>query len=369
MGILDSVLGGGSQTSSSHLPGYIEDASKNIGYRVNQLIGMPGQQGFNQTQKNGLYGIINEAMGGNGYAPGAENFLTGLFSGNGLNAEQTGLASGLINGQYTNPAMAETQRVAMGGDVGQNPWLDAAFNRGADVMGENFQNNVLAGMDNQFAAAGRGGSKAYAQARGSAEDAYGRQLNDLANQVYGGAYQTDMARKDAALGQFANLGQQDVQNALAGAGLYQQGTQNLFGGVDAMPTVDAGRYSDYERLFQGGNTIQQQPWQSLQLGSSILGNLPYPQKTMTQSNPNQLGQAIGLGASLAGIGMRFSDARLKRDIRRLGALPSGLPVYRFRYVWSDAEHVGVMAQEAQRLFPSAVFEVDGWLAVDYGRIG
>ena len=369
MGLMDSILGGGSQSTSSHLPGYIEDASKNIGYRVGQLVNQPGQQGFNQTQRNGLYGIINEAMGGNAYASGAEDWLSGLFSGNGLNAEQSGLASGLINGQYVNPAMAETQRVAMGGDVGQNPWLDAAFNRSADVMGKNFQDNVVAGMDNQFAAAGRGGSKAYANARGTAEDAYGRQLNDLANEVYGGAYQTDMARKDAALGQLGALGQQDVQNMLAGSGLYQQGTGNLFGGIDAMPNVDSARYGDLTRLFQAGNTIQQQPWQSLQMGSNILGNLAYPQSATTQSNPNQLGQAIGLGTSLAGLGMMFSDARLKCDIRHIGALPSGLPVYRFRYVWGGPEHVGVMAQEAQALFPEAVIEVGGWLAVDYGRIG
>ena len=63
-----------------------------------------------------------------------------------------------------------------------------------------------------------------------------------------------------------------------------------------------------------------------------------------------------------------SDARLKTDIVRLGALPSGLPVYSFKYVWSPVTHVGVMAQEAMVLFPYAVHEVDGFLAVDYSRI-
>jgi len=64
-----------------------------------------------------------------------------------------------------------------------------------------------------------------------------------------------------------------------------------------------------------------------------------------------------------------SDIRLKRDIERLGELPSGLPVYRFRYLWSDAEHVGVMAQEAQQLFPDAVATIGGFLHVDYSAIG
>ena len=64
----------------------------------------------------------------------------------------------------------------------------------------------------------------------------------------------------------------------------------------------------------------------------------------------------------------LSDIRLKTDIVRLGALPSGLPVYSFKYVWSPVTHVGVMAQEAMVLFPNAVREVEGFLAVDYSRI-
>jgi hypothetical protein len=65
----------------------------------------------------------------------------------------------------------------------------------------------------------------------------------------------------------------------------------------------------------------------------------------------------------------FSDARLKRDVERIGSLPSGLPVYRYRYLWSDEPQVGVMAHEARALFPDAVVEIGGFLAVDYGRLG
>lgn len=64
----------------------------------------------------------------------------------------------------------------------------------------------------------------------------------------------------------------------------------------------------------------------------------------------------------------LSDRRLKTDIVRVGQLPSGLPVYRYRYVWSPAIHIGVMAQEAMRLYPDAVRTIDGFLAVDYSRI-
>jgi len=81
-----------------------------------------------------------------------------------------------------------------------------------------------------------------------------------------------------------------------------------------------------------------------------------------------MGGLFGLGGTLGGAYLR-SDARLKRDIRRIGELPSGLPVYSYRYLWSDAPQVGVMAQEARELFPEAVAEIDGYLSVDYSRIG
>ena len=377
MGLGSLLGGGGSQSTKVKIPQYVRKPSEYIGNSVFNLMQDPAQNQFTSEQQTALDRIIGQAMGGAGYQPGSQNFLSDLFANNGLTTGQDALARGLIGGGYVNPAMGETARVAMGGDVGRNPFLDSAFGRAAGVMGENFQDNVLADMDSGFAASGRLGSKAYAKARGSAEDAYGRQLNDLANEVYGGAYQSDMARKDAALGQLAGLGQQDVQNRLSGAGLYQQGIGNRFGGISAMPTVDASRYSDAERLFQAGNTIRGLPWESLRIGSDIVGRLQAPASTTTSTNPNPFGQLMGYG--IAGLGamgggaglaaLMASDRRLKRDIRRIGELPSGLPVYRFRYVWDDVEHVGVMAQEAVHLFPEAVHEIGAYLAVDYGRIG
>ena len=86
------------------------------------------------------------------------------------------------------------------------------------------------------------------------------------------------------------------------------------------------------------------------------------------SNNAFMGGLMGLGGTLGGAWLR-SDARLKRDIQRIGSLASGLPLYAYRYLWSDAPQIGVMAQEARELFPDAVREFDGFLAVDYSRIG
>ena len=65
-----------------------------------------------------------------------------------------------------------------------------------------------------------------------------------------------------------------------------------------------------------------------------------------------------------------SDIRLKRDIAALGQHADGINLYRFRYLWSDTVHVGVMAQEVASARPDAVRPgADGYLRVDYARLG
>lgn len=65
-----------------------------------------------------------------------------------------------------------------------------------------------------------------------------------------------------------------------------------------------------------------------------------------------------------------SDIRLKRDIHPIGLSPDGLTLYRFRYLWSEVEMVGVMAQEVLEVAPEAVIlAADGFYRVDYARLG
>lgn len=75
---------------------------------------------------------------------------------------------------------------------------------------------------------------------------------------------------------------------------------------------------------------------------------------------------------IAGAGAKVyaaSDIRLKRDVERIDTLPSGLPVYFFRYLWSDVPHIGVMAHEAKELFPDAIaYNEHGFASVDYSAI-
>lgn len=87
------------------------------------------------------------------------------------------------------------------------------------------------------------------------------------------------------------------------------------------------------------------------------------------ANRGILGNNLLNLAGTAAKAFAASDIRLKRDIKQIDTLPSGLPVYRFKYIWSDEEHVGVMAQEALEYTPLAVARhPSGYLMVDYSAI-
>jgi hypothetical protein len=78
---------------------------------------------------------------------------------------------------------------------------------------------------------------------------------------------------------------------------------------------------------------------------------------------NNLLNVAGTAAKAAAA---FSDVRLKRDIKMVGSLPTGLPTYEFSYIGHPGRFIGVMAQEALEFAPWAVvMDESGYLKVDY----
>jgi hypothetical protein len=96
-------------------------------------------------------------------------------------------------------------------------------------------------------------------------------------------------------------------------------------------------------------------------------------ETITLDSSTQISVLLNLSTPLGGLGQSLpvsSDRRLKRDIVRLASLDNGLGLYRYRYLWSDTVHVGVMAQEVALAQPHAVVRgADGYLRVDYAQLG
>jgi hypothetical protein len=84
----------------------------------------------------------------------------------------------------------------------------------------------------------------------------------------------------------------------------------------------------------------------------------------TESDPGMLGIMSGLlGAGVSAY--KASDRRLKTDIKRVGTLDNGLPVYSYRYTGSPQFELGLMAQDVEKVKPEAVREIAGYKAVNY----
>jgi hypothetical protein len=89
-----------------------------------------------------------------------------------------------------------------------------------------------------------------------------------------------------------------------------------------------------------------------------------------QNNNALMGSLFGLaGAGLGGWarGGFPSDIRIKENIERVATTPNGLGIYSYNHIGESARRIGLMAQEVEKVRPSAVFEVNGIKHVDYAE--
>lgn len=84
-----------------------------------------------------------------------------------------------------------------------------------------------------------------------------------------------------------------------------------------------------------------------------------------QANAAMLGGLFGMAGTAATAGIKYSDRKLKSNIRRVGALDNGLPIY--LYDIDGRTEIGVMADEVQAVKPQAVHEGERGLMVDYEK--
>lgn len=192
-------------------------------------------------------------------------------------------------------------------------------------------------------------------------------------------------------GQFGNqAANQDLQAELSKLGLFNaaesdrfaQGTTNANlnnsardAGINEQLTQRNLPLQEFLALYGGGGGAGMQAPSIPQAGTpqpeDIMGATQAGyQGRMDQYSANQARNAQNTNSllSLAGI-LAMSDRSMKRDIERIGSLPIGLPTYRFRYLNGDESHIGVMADEVERLMPEAVLEIGGIKHVNYTAIG
>ena len=64
-----------------------------------------------------------------------------------------------------------------------------------------------------------------------------------------------------------------------------------------------------------------------------------------------------------------SDVRLKKDINYLFTMNNGVPIYNFKYKWSDDVSIGTMAQDIEDMIPEAIsHDSNGYKMVNYSKV-
>ena len=130
-----------------------------------------------------------------------------------------------------------------------------------------------------------------------------------------------------------------------------------------------------------GPTFVNPAMQANTAGADILGatQMGYNAQMGAANAQNAANNAMTQGLfSLGGAGITaMSDIRTKENIKAVGWLPNGLPVYEYEYksefkdhpLAGHGTHTGVMAQEVEVMYPNAVITLhDGYKAVDYGKL-
>ena len=129
-----------------------------------------------------------------------------------------------------------------------------------------------------------------------------------------------------------------------------------------------------------GPTFVNPAMQANTAGADILGatQMGYNANLAASNAQNAANNAMTQGLfSLGGAAIMASDIRMKENIKAIGWLPNGLPVYTYEYkpefkdhpLAGHGTHTGVMAQEVEVMYPNAVITLDnGYKAVDYGRL-
>lgn len=272
---------------------------------------------FAPQTEMGLGMIQNQAMAGTPFAGSAAQWANQAFTRPNIDLGGTFGSIGQAQSGLA-PAMGQLGATASGAYLGRNPFLDAQFNQGASQLSDAY-GRATAKTNLAFSGAGRTGSAAQMGALGQQQQALSQGLGQLGASIYGGAYENERNRQQAAA-----MGLQ--QGALNAGGL----ANSLFGSVSQAgaqagalaPSLQQLQYADANQLLGVGNALQQQagaylqddinhfnyyanqPWQQLQNYAQLVmgGNYGGSQTSHVNAPGNQIGQALGGAATGAALG-------------------------------------------------------------------
>lgn len=214
----------------------------------------------------------------------------------------------------------------------------------------------------QFAGAGRDLS-------GANQMAVGRGVTAAEAPLLLSWLQGQQGRTDAANQALFNAGA-GTSTGLAGLDAARNAIQSQ--GVGTADAVQTARDQGANTILNLDQQMKDMPFADLAQVANILfpmAQLGSQQVGASNTKSSGFGISIGdIGKGIAALGSAFCDARIKTDAVPLWVLPDGLTIYRFHYVGRSDWSVGPMAQDVAKLYPEAVVEVDGVLAVNFGTL-
>lgn len=183
----------------------------------------------------------------------------------------------------------------------------------------------------------------------------------------------EFANEAARTGLYNQAQGDEFQQGLTNAGLANEGRSQ---GLSELLTERGVPLDEFMRLYSGAATGGLQSPGVPQAGTPQAGDFQTAaqqgynsQSDLYNWNAQRNAQNTNSAINLASIAAQYySDRRLKRDIERTGEMHAGVPLYRFRYLDHDQQYIGVMADELEKVRPDAVFEMNGYKAVDYGAL-
>ena len=214
-------------------------------------------------------------------------------------------------------------------------------------------------------------------ARSEAEALAASELERTTQAALAGALGREEAARQSALSSLGGL-----RSDILGLGGMQAGLQEAIGAD--IESREAARLAEEARIATGGGQeLQDRITRYLGIlgglgslgGTQTVDELTKGFGTQAVQKQSALGQAANIGATLGAAYLKSSDIRLKTEIKRVGKLPNGIPVYRWEWtkeakeIVKDQPSFGVLAQEVLEYMPDAVvMGTDGYYKVDYGKV-
>lgn len=192
---------------------------------------------------------------------------------------------------------------------------------------------------------------------------FAQEQDALRTQLISSGLRPGTAAFDQQMQQFGQT-KNDAYNNLALTGRQQAFTEASFERAQPLNEINS--------LMSGAQVAQPQFQQTPQTGvagADYIGASNNNYQAQSQAAQAKMGGLFGLAAAPFSM-FKFSDRRLKRDIRPIGTLKNGLAWYEFRYLGSDELQEGVMSDEVRMVMPDAVIvdQASGFDKVDYALV-